>query len=424
VFDPATLRPFGKADESDPYDLIYDRSGPATGWPGRRTLKLSVRRAALRELGSVEEIRSALAANPEREATPLQRIFERAVDGDIADLLRLPFADLLELGQLYDWGLDKLVPLPSLEDLREAQRRRVAVARFDHLVDRTFTGREGDLQVLRDHVGVVSTSAWSRLRAFFSEESRPPLFISGVGGAGKTALLGRFLIEHVEAPPSGWFPFAYVPFDSDAIDVREPFTLLIEVAGQLAAQVAHAASDESRAKMDAAVTQFRNSVSAYRDARGSHANRASVFVSQKDRLLSLDQHETLLTGEFAVLLRAISREAETQQSAKSVPVLLVFDTFEEVIYRAREDLVGFWHLLDRLSWQFPPLRVVIAGARRSGSGHTDRPARTCPWRSQPDRGCEPPRNVRRGPARARQGNRAAGRRQSAHSAPRGAGRRG
>ena len=42
-------------------------------------------------------------------------------------------------------------------------------------------------------------------------------------------------------------------------------------------------------------------------------------------------------------------------------MVLVFDTFEEVLYRAAEDLLGFWGMLRFLLDRLPQLRVVIAG---------------------------------------------------------------
>ncbi|WP_242122127.1 tetratricopeptide repeat protein [Sphingomonas lacusdianchii] len=326
-----------------------------------RTLKLDSRIEALWSMGSREALLNAIEANPKREMSSLQQVFERMLRAEIGDLARLPFADLGDLLQLYEWQLHRLVPMPPQDQVREAHLRRARLSRFDHLVDRSFTGRESDLQVLRDYVGVVSPSAWSRVRSFFSSETRSPLFISGPGGAGKTALLGRFLIEHVEAPTSGWFPFAYVAFDSDAIDVREPFTLLVEVGGQLAAQIAHAADPQTRRSLEVALADYRDGVGRYRDARASLTHRASVHESQRGRLDSLGKQERKLCLRFARLLQVISAAAGEQQKTRAVPVLIVFDTFEEVIYRARQDLIGFWRTLAQVSREFPPLRVVIAG---------------------------------------------------------------
>lgn len=361
VFDPASLRSAGTEDDGAHRDEVYDRSVPAIGWAGKRTLRLDVRLECLEQLGNREEILKALDANPQREKTSLQVVFESAVEGTIGDLARKSYLELGNLLQLYEWRLDRFVPMPLQREVREAYLRRARVSRFDHLVDASFTGREADLQVMRDHVGVVAPSAWSRMRAFFSSEARPPLFISGPGGAGKTALLGRFLIEHVEAPALGWFPFAYVAFDSDAVDVREPFTLLVEIGGQLAAQISRAADPVAQLTLEKALESYRRSVTYYRDERAKLGHRASIYKSQRDRLDVLKQKEDELCGSFARLLLSISVEAGRQQNAKTIPVLLVFDTFEEVIYRARHDLIGFWRTLAEISRSFPPLRIVIAG---------------------------------------------------------------
>ncbi len=360
VFDPTKLSPVGGGDAAGAFDALFDASVPAVGWQGLRTLRLDVRQRSLGQLGGPAAIERALNANEDRQQTILQRLFERAVAGGL-DLGKLSFAALEEMRQLYEWKLKDVVPLPPIDDFRAAHQRRAGVARFEHLVDHDFVGRGPDLQALRDYVGVVEPSAWARARAFFSAERRPPLFVSAPGGCGKTALLGRFLLEHVSAPKNGWFPFVYCTFDSDALDIREPFTLLVEIVGQLAAQIEHAALAERRALLDEAIEAYRRSVTDYRDVRTTLGLRASAQKTQSMRLRSLGKHEERLLAQFAALLGHISREAGDQQQAKSVPVLIVFDTFEEVVYRAREDLIGFWRTLAALSKLHPPLRVIIAG---------------------------------------------------------------
>lgn len=382
VFDCATVRTRdGRGSEGASYDRLFASSAPAVGWPGMRSLHSDLRIRGLKQLGGRAGIEAMLAANPDRVMTGLQRLFEQAVAGNLGNLASLSFGQLESMKQLYDWHLDEVVEMPDREAHRTAHRQRASVARFEHLVDANFVGRATELQVLRDHVGVVAPSAWARVRAFFSSERRDPLFLAGPGGAGKTAILGRFLMEHVEAPQNGWFPFAYLAFDSESVDVREPFTLLVESAAQLAAQVQHNATPESRAVLDESIADYRRSVERYRDNRGRLGLRASRVSSQQDRISSLVGSEDELAGQFAHLLAQVSAEAGAQQSAKTVPVLIVFDTFEEVIYRAREDLIGFWRMLDLLADRFPPLRIILAG--RAG-------VEADPLHSDPTSGYAPP----------------------------------
>jgi hypothetical protein len=308
-------------------------------------------------LGGRTTINSVLATNSGLVSTPVQAMFEKWVTGDRFDLTSMEYDELIALGQIYEWGIASFGGLPEREKFDSALRRRSAVSVFEHLIDSDFTGRERELQVLRDYVGVVSPSIWQKLRSFIGLESKPPLALWGPGGVGKTALVGKFLLEHVDAPNSGWFPFAYLPFDSESLDVKEPFTILIASADQLTAQVE--GGDGSNNPAAVAVVEFKKLVEEYRDTRVQLRDRASHRGSQ--RLADTSAAEQSLYGAFAVLLNRIADASSTQQLSSRVPVLLVFDTFEEVYYRLREDLLGFWRMLETIQRNFPALRVIIAG---------------------------------------------------------------
>ena len=224
VFDPTRLRPAGTAPGTNGSAVLLRHSIPAVGWrhAGLRTLRPEARRSALRALGSRDAMQAALAANLERTRTGLQQQFERWLAAGGFSLEQMTYVELEDLSQLYDWGLDDLGGLPPLDQVERALTRRSAVAVFEHLVDRNFVGRARELQILENQL-LLSDSG----------QPRGPLAIWGPGGSGKTALIGRFLIRYVEAPERGWFPFAYLPFDSETLDIREPFTLLLAMAAQL-----------------------------------------------------------------------------------------------------------------------------------------------------------------------------------------------
>lgn len=351
VFDPAGLRPAGANPGDGDLAALLRHSVPAVGWrhAGLRTLRLKTRRAALRALGSRAAIRAALDANPGRTLTGVQRQFERWLDGEWFMLDRMAYVELEDFRQLYEWGLDDLGGLPPLDRVERALVRRSAVAVFEHLVDRDFVGRRRELHYLRD-----------RLQLFSSSQPQGPLAIWGVGGVGKTALIGRFLIEHVEAPEREWFPFAYLPFDSETLDVREPFTLLVAMAAQFDAQAGSIGDIWTNAALvQDQLRRFGEAVDYYRDRRGSLQRRAGEFAERGGRIASLSSAETQLYDAFADLLKAIAGPSPNEPGRG--PVLLVFDTFEEVVYRAAEDLLGFWSMLDRLQERVPQMRVVLAG---------------------------------------------------------------
>jgi tetratricopeptide (TPR) repeat protein len=361
VFDPLTLKPFGASPGKvgEALSALFKDSEPAIGFRAEqlRTLRLDARRSALAELGTRERMRSALDANRNRRNTELQDLFERWLTGESFALETLSYAQLTQLQRLYEWGLMQWGELPDAAAVEKARLRRAAVAVFEHLVDENFVGRVDELQKLRDHVGVVSPSRWAALRAFLPGQTSA-LVVSGTGGSGKTALIGRFLLEHVTSPAAGWFPFAYLPFDSETLDVGEPFTLLVAAVAQLSAQTGD--HEAQIPEVTRAIETFRSVVAEYRDERGVLQQRAAALASQRVRYSRLSSAEQRLSEAFGALLNAISSVAGKQQGATSVPVLIVFDSFEEVLYRTREVLGGLWGMLTIVQEVFPGLRIVIA----------------------------------------------------------------
>jgi tetratricopeptide (TPR) repeat protein len=373
IYHPLKLRPYGLVAPDDTACRLDASSSPAIGWSqeGYRTLNPDVRARALAMLGSRKAIREALACNPDRLRTDVQEQFEAWLAGDLA-LAELSYDQLSSLRPLYQWGLESLGGLPGRIAFEAAVARRASVSLFEHLIDRSFVGRQAELQMLRDFVGVVDVTLWAKLRAFITVR-RPPLVLWGPGGVGKTAVIGRFLLEHVEAPQKGWFPFAYLPFDTAKIDVRQPWTILAAAADQLTQQVApNSESPEDRTRLDFAFISFRTALADYRDSRTVLNDRATSIESQSGRLTQTRTVEETLFAAFARWLHAVAQLSGERQQAPNVPVLLVFDTFEEVLYRTDEDLRGFWRMIDALTAAFPSLRVVISGRtapRKQPPGH-------------------------------------------------------
>jgi tetratricopeptide (TPR) repeat protein len=360
VFDPATLVPWkGLSRRIGPIEAVFDYSMPAIGYSHLRlrSLKPEIRRRALGWLWQYDHraaMREVLEAN-DAYPTDVQVMFAKWLREETPELSTQSFDELRALGQLYDWGLSEFGGLPDRTLFDRFIRRRSSVSLFEHLVDETFVGREQELQSLRTLVGVVAPSIWERLRSFVGIESQPPMVMWGPGGIGKTALVGKFLLEHVNAPQSGWFPFSYLAFDSETVDIREPFTILVGITSQLESQVPEG-NPGRRAR--SAIQNFRQSVDDYRSGRDRLRRRASVT---RNRSAELSNAEESLYRSFGSMLGEIAQAAGEEQGASQVPVLLVFDTFEEVFYRAQEEFLGFWRMLENAQSAFPRIRIIISG---------------------------------------------------------------
>jgi len=351
-FDPEHLRPNDpRLAVERPRTLLAGDTQPAAGGRDRGywTLTLATRRAALSRLGSVESLRAALAANPDRPRTDVQEMLESFLGGSPPNLVNQSSTQLSLMLQVVSW-LQGFVPqLPTEEAVRAQIARRAPLRRFEHLVSQEFVGRQAELGRLRDYVGVlppnsVRAAIDRQLRDWLKLTRRPPLLLHGPGGIGKSALVGRFLFEHSQAVSELRFPFAYLPFDDPLLVVNEPYTLLQEAAEQLAAEYPdRRAANES----------FRESLERFSEGRVRLSGRAAAATSRGGRLDQLSELEGRLIDAFGVLLGSLA--------GKSQPALFVLDTFEEVQYRPPAEVRGLAELLTRLQGKFPLLRVVASG---------------------------------------------------------------
>lgn len=359
-FTFATLRPAAPVEQpSDARSVLFDDVVATSGAAADQmfSLELSLRQTALRELGSRPAMQAALACNPDRPLTDLQRLWEGYLaTGSLPPLDELGYRTLANVCQILSW-LDGSDPgLPSAEQARDWLRRRSVFASFEHLIAENFTGRKDELAMLREHIGALPPlrgieAAWRQLREWVTLGERPILAIHGAGGIGKSALIGRLLWEHAVADHDVQIPFAYLTFDQPSLRVDATFTMLREAANQLELQFPEHAGP---------FAAFRDAVLKFRDSRGALVSRktnASTRGARSGLWLGTEQQ---LLREFASLLKTIGRR-KLDGSVLSAPIVMVFDTFEEVQYRDQENLSPFWRMLDEVQEAYPPLRVIICG---------------------------------------------------------------
>jgi endonuclease G, mitochondrial len=227
AFDPAELQPVGAAaaaaQEAGGLGLLPELVA-ATG-RGRThqqlwTLPTAARKAELRRLGTQREIAAALGANPNRLPVPLQQMFDRVVVGSpLPPLEELCSDDLGALLVVVDWleGIPISPRPPALTEVRARLESLRDVDRLRLLAGDVFIGREAEL---------------ARLHAHLHGTERSILFISGTGGAGKSALLAKSLLTLADETrdPACW---VRVDIADGNVTARDPITLLSQAAQQL-----------------------------------------------------------------------------------------------------------------------------------------------------------------------------------------------
>lgn len=353
TFDPWQLRPFRQKEAANGpavehllanCTLRYDEQSRP-----RWSLNHSPRKQALARLGTRERIQAALETAGTRPTDRLQALFESYVHDTAEPLAQQSLADLRHSLQIVDWlsGTALAAGLPSPAAVQARITWEELLQPFRYLVRDGFHGREEVLAQLHEHV---------------ASKNRPaPLLIFGPGGVGKSTLLAEFILQQAERRPvSGRLPFSYIDFDQAFIDAREPLTLLMAAAQQLAAQYPAAA-----AQCQEFVQEW-----SYRLASEGMRSEQNIIVEQKMRpsesgwytsgvatkgirphgqLRQIDRYTT----DFGDLL--------DQLAPGDRPWLLVLDTFEELQLYSRDLVTVIGDFLLRLGQSVPQARVIIAG---------------------------------------------------------------
>lgn len=342
-FIPDSLNPL-RPDHvhKKPFTLLHDDIVGFSGGfaDGLYTLNPAIRSEALKRFASRKQMKESLDANPYRIHTPLQDMWEDYLDtGVFSRPDELQYRQLINLYQIVTWvdGIES--NLPDATELLSLIRRKSVLANFEHLVTSNFTGREEELELLRDH---ITGSA---------ETSTPILSIYGPGGIGKSALVGKILYERATANEEERLPYIYLAFDQPSLRIENPVTILSEAASQLELQYP---------EITDAIQNFKNNIREYSSGKSEHSSRDIISNSRAERISSNASRNGILFYEFSDLLKNV-RKHTSQGNKQHKNILLTFDTFEEVQYRDRESLYPFWNMLETIINSFPHLRILIAG---------------------------------------------------------------
>ncbi|HEY5712756.1 MAG TPA: hypothetical protein VIT38_12760 [Allosphingosinicella sp.] len=365
LFSLVDLRPDdGRWPSGSAARYLLDDTVPAVGWgaEGLRTLGIEARREGLAMLGSRSAIGKALKANPNRQRTDVQSMLERWAGGETLRPAAMSVAELRAAATLCEWGLPDFLPRQIVD---EFSRRRSAVSNFEVLAE-GFVGRTTELEQLRKFVGLTPSSFIDRARDFVFGRTVTPLVLFGVGGAGKTALVARFILDFFSNSSAGCFPFMYLAFDDETLDPAEPATIIGAAVRQIELQSGEIEAGD--ADYQGALLRMTDQLGIYFSTRQRLSGSAVSARSQRERI-----HELLLLDEklfvtFARFLDQWSKLAGGRIGVERLPILFVLDTFEEVEFLPDTDLERFWELVDVLR-QVPEMRLLIVGRSMPNSAY-------------------------------------------------------
>ncbi len=354
----------------------------------RWSLRTPVRQSTLLRLFENSWLDEALRVNPNRDDTPTQRMFERCIELSTSPpSLPQNLEDAAAMLEVSYWleAVPKLwIRIPTRDSIREVIAREQLLEPFRSLVGKHFAGRVAELATLSDYVGVLEASSFSTklVRAFeevLSIVERPPLFVLGPGGSGKSTLIGKFVLDHAETASHAQFPFAYLDFDRRALRPEEPVTLLLDAMRQLAIQYPKVANiyREKLTEWAGRLYAQRKEQTGFADEDVSETSAddstmvisseeiqsvpveslrisTSESVTEAEPELSLSERSDFI-HQFADCVRGLQSD-QTEQ-----PLLLVLDTFEEVQFRSSASEDDVFDFLAQLQPLVPRLRTVICG---------------------------------------------------------------
>lgn len=306
--------------EAEVQTLLQDCM-PAEG--KRWRMRGEMRKKVLNDFSSLEQMAAFLPPRAIESETLLQKTLAQAIAGSLPkNIESLSIPELNALMMVSDWIGIFSPDIPKTQLLQAELARKEFLAPLLRYTEH-FQGRQKELKSLDDFVNMP-----------YSDKRF--LAVTGIGGSGKSTLVSKFILDQIGHPTKPPLPFAFIDFDQPGA-VLEPVLLLIEIARQLELQ---------------------------------HLEGAAALRSIRQRWEQLAQENKV--GQKGQRTRSVERDLSylpdlerlwrSTPSLSNQPLLLVFDSFEEVQKRVSEsEQFEFLRFLEDFSQKLPNTRIIVVG---------------------------------------------------------------
>jgi hypothetical protein len=291
---------------------------------GEWVLKSEPRREAITRMAVDETMQSRLVlaehlAGHARHAVFLQLLNEICANGHLAISIGDPQERLLAAQAIAGWFQRSHLRPVDLDRLSVILEARTTIEPLRKLVGTHFRNRDDELATLQSPDG-------------YGEEHKRILALTGIGGVGKSALIGRYVLASVDRDLPE--PVVYLDFDRSEVNAANPRRLLELVARSLGLLYVGQQASAGFYQIEAA-----------------SAGDAPSSVRQLADWMPIGNTLADMMAGLGHRLRSLGRE----------DLVLIFDTFElvsalgpEIAERFADFVRGFLTIL-------PAARVVISG---------------------------------------------------------------
>lgn len=292
------------------------------------------RNKVLQSFISIEEMRELARKAVPSSSNFTQSMFNAYIEGNAPSLDDQDLDQLVATYSICSWLKETVIAVPSSEEVTLRIRRKEFLQPFTRLT-KNFSGRIAELKRLTDYVDWFPKSQMhkqtaSLVRQAFNWHDKPPMLIYGIGGVGKSTLVSQFILKHLQAGRREKLPFIYFDFDRPGLSLSEPMLLARHALQQL-------------------TIQFPES--------------ADVFTYISEEISNeYDNRETTSRSTDRDIFYRKYLEQFQHTPYYSLPILVVFDSFEELQFRAAPaELDTFFAFLNDLLSYMPRLRPVFIG---------------------------------------------------------------
>lgn len=238
-------------------------------------------------------------------------------------------------------------------EIRLILKKRQYLLQFVKITE-NFAGRESELKQLSDYVDWLPKEGLKNkfigfIRNAISWHSKPPLLIKGIGGIGKSTLVSKFILEQNDSKRKKILPFIYFDFDLPGFSIQEPLTILLEGLRQLSIQFP------------------------LQEKLFNEVNIAISNLIRRDSNTTSEVKSNSHTREFVYnTLEDVIKKYGYDLEQITFPILAVFDSFEEMQYRAtRSEISSFFSFIAEISKHIPRFRAVFAGRAEISASVSD-----------------------------------------------------